>query len=275
MVTKKTMEIKKEKKVVNLFILISLFSLASCSHRIEVRTPSARFISPEAGGELMSGEINMYLASGTTAEVDLKNGMTNNPLVLSNESKAILTDSIGLSADIGIYKDLDILAVSNGSDTPSLIGLKYQIIGANRTTAQKGNHSLSITFMGGSSTETDDDGEDLELVPTDDDTTTELDLEATDLSLIYGYRYSNTALIYGGVSYTKSKFSGKLESENAMLDGKTIKYNALIHGAHIGVMNYLSKNASFKFEANMQEVKWTKTESKTFGFLTAGFGIHW
>jgi len=269
------MEIRTERKKINLLIITSFLFMWSCSHKIKVRTPSARFISPEAQSDTLDGEFSVYYAPGARAELDLKNGKADNALSVYNEPKNAFFDSIGLSGDIGIVKDLDLLLLSNGKDTPILVGLKYQILGKSRKIAKKGDHSLALSYAGGTSSKTDEDGEDLELTPQDEDTKVELDLESTDASLIYGYRFSNTQLIYSGISYTKSKFSGVLESQNSSLNNQKVKYKATITGAHIGYLSYISKSGSFKAELSGQKVKWTNTDEQTFGFFSMGFGIHW
>lgn len=269
------MESRKKSVKNSCFLIISLFLLSACSHRIKVRTPSTRFISPEAQSDSLDGEFSVYYAAGSRAELDLKNGQPDNPLNVYNEPKSIIFDSVGLSGDIGIIKSLDLLILSNGKDTPTLIGIKYQLFGKTRKEAKKGDHSVAISYAGGNSSKSDKDGEDLELTAQDEDSKVELDLESTDLSLIYGYRFSNTQLVYTGMSYTTSKFSGILESQNVNLNNQKVKYNAFITGAHLGYFSYLSKNASFKAELSGQKIKWTNTKEKQFAYFSMGFGIHW
>ena len=262
---------KVARKSASLLFLVSLFS--SCSHTIKVRTPSTRFISPEAGGKLFASEVSGFYAGGTKASVNLKNERTTDPLVLDNNTNLI--DSIGLNANIGLHEKIDFIMTSGGDNTPVLYGVKYQLIGKKRVESKKGDQSLAITIMAGNAGQTQKSGEDLELTPMDDDTEVELDRDSTDYSLIYGKRIQDTLLAYTGVSYTKTKISGVLQSQSVNLDGKSINYTAEAIGAHIGLISYVSKFVSLKFEVSGQQINWTHTDSETFGYISGGMAFYW
>jgi hypothetical protein len=262
---------KVARKSASLLFLVLLFS--SCSHTIKVRTPSTRFISPEAGGKLFASEVSGFYAGGTKASVNLKNERTTDPLVLDNETNII--DSIGLNANIGLHEKIDFVMTSGGANTPVLYGVKYQLIGKKRVESKKGDQSLAITIMAGNAGQTQKSGEDLELTAMDDDTEVELDRDSTDYSLIYGKRIQDTLLAYTGVSYTKTKISGVLQSQSVNLDGKSINYSAEAIGAHIGLISYISKFVSLKFEVSGQQVNWTHTEAETFGYVSGGMAFYW
>jgi hypothetical protein len=262
---------KVARKGASLALLVLL--LSSCSHRIKVSTPSSRFISPEAGGKLFASEISGYYSAGTQASVNLKNKNTDDPLVLDNEFD--LLNAVGINANIGLHEKFDFVMSSGGINTPVLYGIKYQLIGKKRVESKKGDQSLAVTIMGGNSGQTQKSGEELELTPLDEDTEVELDRDATDYSVIYGKRLTDTFLAYTGVSYTKTKISGVLDSQTTELDGKSIKYNAEAIGAHIGFISYVGKFISLKLETSIQQLNWSHTDTATFGYVTGGMAFYW
>lgn len=259
---------RKSASLTTLIILIT-----SCSHTIKVRTPSTRFISPEVGGKLFASEVSGYYAGGTEASVNLKNEKTTDPLILDN--KTDLFNSIGINANIGLHEKFDFIMTSAGRNTPILYGIKYQLIGKRRVESKKGDQSLAITIMGGNAGQTQESGDDLELTPQDDDTTVELDRDSTDYSLIYGKRIKDTLLAYTGISYTKTKISGVLDSQSVNLDGKSINYTAETLGAHMGLISYVSKVVSLKLEVSGQQINWTHTDPETFGYISGGMAFYW
>lgn len=275
MVIKKQMGITVSTKVVkrSASLLLLVFLLSSCSHTIKVRTPSSRYISPEAGGKLFASEVSGYYATSTRAQVNLKDEKTDDPLVLDNKNE--LFESIGLNANIGLHEKFDFITSSGGSYTPILYGIKYQLIGKIRKESKKGDTSLAITVMSGKTTQTQESGEDLELTPVDDDTTVELKSDVMDYSIIYGQRLTDTGLAYTGVSYSKHNVSGLLESQNSLLDKKTISYKAEVLGAHLGYISYVNKILSLKAELSTQQVNWSYTKTKHYTYFSAGMAFYW
>lgn len=274
---KRMMVIKKREKrrdsFTLLFVLVVTSILTSCSHSIKVRTPSSRFISPEAGGRLFASEVSGFYAAGTRAKVNLKNEKVDDPLVLDNDTA--LFDSIGLNASIGLHEKFDLVMSAGGNHTPTLFGIKYQLIGKKRKDAKKGDQSLAITIMNGTSGQTQESGEDLELTPQDDDTKVELDRDVMDYSIIYGKRLSDTGLAYAGLSYTSYKFKGTLDSQSSELNNKVLKNSGEIIGAHIGYISYVNKILSLKIETSAQQVNWDYTKAKTFGYISGGMAFYW
>lgn len=263
----KMMEIKTKRKIVKLLFLLIL---TGCSHRIKFKTPATRFISPESGGKAWATEASIYNVAATTATLNLSNEKTNNPLELSHNEDL----QVGINASIGIIDKLDFITLFDGQGTTDLYGVKYQILGKNRKEAKKGDHSFALTAAYGNGYETSKEGEDLELVPMDEDTKLDLHKQAQDIGLIYGKRTSDKTLTYLGINYTTYQYSGPLTSQNNNLDGKNIYYGGKVLGANLGINHYVGDHLIFKFELNTQRVQWDHTDPMILSAVSFGIGLH-
>jgi len=268
------MEIKTRaeilKSVNSLFTgIVTLLLFTSCAHDIAVKTQSSKFMSPEAGGKVLASELSIYTGSNVKATVDLAGDQTDNDMVLKNEQS-----SLAFNANIGILKNLDFIVVANGLDATDMYGVKFQFYGPSRIEAKAGDQSIAITMAGGNQTQSESEGSDLELTPTNEDTTVDLEMSAYDVGIIYGRRQSDDTLLYAGVNYTAHTISGKLDSQNSVLTGKNLNFQASQYGAHVGAMRYFEKMV-LKLELNSQTINWDHTDSKTFVFFNVAFGFYW
>lgn len=280
MVTKKMMEIKKEKRnarlSINLFLnFLSFLCLFSCSQRIQFRTPMNQIISPETSGELFKGEADAYISMATVASFDLDNSVDKiDELEISRRGNA--SGIIGLNGSMGVIEKLDLVLQSSGSDYPTLAGVNFQILGKSRKEAGKGNHSLSLTPLYGRMEDTGKNDESFELIPEDDEAEFEREMEAFSIRLTYGYRFAERRLIYAGISHSTLKFSGTLTSKRVEIDGINISNKSVSKGVHTGIVFYGKSSAlHMKIEAAGQHVKWDNTDATTVGSLTGSIGLNW
>lgn len=281
MVIKRMMEIKMDvKKSANmksslphLITLILLMTLSSCGSTIGVRSPLNSFISPEAAGETLKGEVNGYLSisSKNNIELDSFDGTIKKTVGRDDE----IEDTIGLNGSLGIIDRLDIVGVSPGSKTPTLFGLKYQLLGQRRIKASKGNHSLSIVGLFGSQISIQENDDAIELIAEDEEAKTEMTIETSDIRLIYGYRFQEMKMIYAGLSSVNIQFEGELESDNAAFNGESISGGATAIGAHLGLAFYAKQAFHMKIEAAGQKIKWRDNQEITVGTLIASLGLFW
>lgn len=260
----------------NLLVLtLSLMFTVSCSTRIGVRTPSTQFISPEAMGSQFQGEIDVFAALGAKANLNFDNDRTDNALDVNDKGSIPFGSILGLGATIGTIPKLDVLAVAPGNKHPALYGLKFQVLGSPRIGAEKGNHSLAIIGLIGGGTRGDSNDDDLELIAQDEEVQTALSTSATRAGLIYGYRFAKRSLFYTGATYSTMNFSGRLESENAALDGERIKYSSHSLGANAGFMFELKSLLTLKIEVSHQKINWQRTDPKSFNRVSVGTGWRW
>jgi hypothetical protein len=237
---------------VKTLVLIFLFSIfSSCAQRIKV--PINRFISPEGIG---SGFQMAYQDTGHSSGVlDFANNNTNNSLKMSSANEEALYLGVGIAPTVDLF-------VKVHKESSSLIGLKVQVFGTPLKEIAVG-HKLAFTMATGS-----------ERDEFDDTFTIELKSDVTDYSLIYGYRSSESMMMYLGVSTSNYSFEGTIKGNHGLSNGD-IDYQARnIQGAHIGAM---LGGASFNLKAEYatQKIKWTNTESKLYQYFALALQTGW
>ena len=100
-----------------------LIFISSCS--VVVKTPSSRFMSPEAKGEFLNGDLAMSSTGYTKAKVQT-NGATpgqkiTTPLKLEQDYAPALNANLGITERIDIF-------VTGHDRSPFMTGFKFQII---------------------------------------------------------------------------------------------------------------------------------------------------
>ena len=271
MVIKKMMEILAKNKSANL-LLLAVF-LTSCSSRITVKNPANRFISPEASGEALKGNVNLFLSGGVNSEVNLSKETTNEPLQFDDTQK--LDTLIGLGASVGIVKNIDLLLLSNGDNYPLMFGFKYQILGASKKEKKAKGHSVSVVALIGSAVDEQENDDAVELTPQDDEAKIDLSVTSKEASLLYGYRFDKNSLFYMGPRYTVTQFDGTLETDNVTLDGQKIDYWGDSFAGVMGFMFDFGSNTKIMIEGSHQKLNWQRTTNKTFNTISAGVGFSW
>jgi hypothetical protein len=245
-----------------LIVIMLAALIAGCS--VAIKTPSSRFILPEAEGDL--GEASASISYSGLTRFDAP-GNTDSGADLSGQGPDEFYHSkgLGLHGDMGLMEDLDIYAVKPDR-SPLQIGFKYQIIGKNRDEAKKGNHSLAITAAYGEDS-VDQSSSDF-LISGDSVKTTS---RVRDGSLIYGYRFKDRSLVYMGVSYSNYDFDGQYTTTS----GDRFNFDAHVRGAHVGVYSTSKKGwGFFKFEVSAQDAEWNNTPQHTFMYVGLQVGMH-
>jgi hypothetical protein len=252
-----------------IFLITLVILSTSCSHRIKVHTPSARFMSPEASGKTLGGEFQIMQQSGTEGVIYVNNNEIDNPMQLSNTASPI-----SMSLNVGIMEKFDVLYY-NYSKSATMLGLKYQILGKSRREAQAGNQSLAVTVgVGGQNETTRSESEDL-FSSDIDIKETEVTRSLSDLSLIYGYRLHKTVLAYSSFHVTRHTLEAKITSNDTNLNGKTIDQATTNYGLALGLALYSGDAFKLNLEASAQRTDWTKNDPTTFGFFSAALGWIW
>jgi hypothetical protein len=248
------------KKATSLFSLIFLVSCA----QIELKTPSARFISPESSGRSLAYGFQMMQQSGTEAKVN----------IVANElDKVELSNTaspLAFSGYVGVLENLDIIYY-NYVDSASMLGVKYQIFGDSKEKAKEGSKSLSVTLGGGGQTQTTT-SDNIFDEKVDE---TELDQNLVDASVIYGYRIKDYILLYSSFHISNHTANLKIVSNSdPALDGASETYATTNYGLSLGSTIYTkNKKAHLSIEASAQRVNWTHSEEKTFGYISGALGF--
>lgn len=255
-------------------IILLLLTFVSCSHKIIVKTPASRFLNAEAKGEPFKGNVLFYINEGVQSQVDLRNGRSDNPLVLDRDGDANTLMNINLSGEVGVWGPVDIVHISGGRYGADMSGFKAQVYGKTRKDA--GIHNFSVSLIGGYGQVTNNvqEGDDFELVPQDDDTTSELQISNHTAGLLVGCRVKEKTVVNLGFYSVFHNFHGDLESQNVSLDGRSINYKGRSSITSLSLMQY-SGSALFGLEMAYEELQWDKTNSvkNLFGNLSVGF--HW
>lgn len=255
-------------------ILIAILSLfVSCSHSIKVKTNANRFISSESQGKLGKGKLEFYIIQGNTATVDLRNGKTDNSLAMSRESSSLV--DISISGELGIWGPIDLFHVGGGSKGSDLTGFKVQILGNKRLEAKKYNFSVSLMTGYGQVTNNVEEGEDLELVPQNDDTTSEFLITSQTTGILIGYRPEERVQVTLGYQIVYHHFNGELVSQNSNLDGNNLDYSGKSALTSLTTTYELSQTGIVSLEFASDQQKWDKTHEGHNVFTNIAFGFMW
>lgn len=261
------MATKQKTRDVNLLLIISLSAfLFSCS-KIRVKTPSSRFISPEAQGKLFNGQARLEQQGGTEGTADFAGNRTDNPMELRNNASGP-----AVALDLGLLDQVDFIIKGN-YNAATVYTVKYQIMGDSRMNAKKGNQSLAVSVGYGyetiSETESDSD-----LFDNDNGTEAEIEQSIFETSLIYGYRPQDDTLIYTSVQATKQDLNFELTSDTAALNGEKFSLNTWAYGLSAGAIRYFDKYF-LNLEVSAQSTDWNHNDAMTYAFLNLALGYKW
>lgn len=154
------------------FVLISICFLISCSHSINVKAPVHKFLTAEAQGKTLKGRASIYAINGSEVTVDISNNETDNPLDIWAGN--IDPGAFGLTGELGVYGPVDFVYVSGGSLGTSIFAFKGQVFGSYVSDSKEQDFSLALLAGYGSESKKEHEGEEVELWPKDDDTSTNL-----------------------------------------------------------------------------------------------------
>lgn len=264
------MAINQKVKNVNYILLLTLV-FTSCA-KIKINTPSSRFISPEANGNLLDGSVRLSGSSGTEGTLDFDNNKTDNPLELRNN-----VTGLGFDIDLGVIDKLDFI-IKGSAYAPTVYTLKYQILGDPRSTAQKGNQSLSVTAGYGVNVEDQSESDTSIFNDSNDNTDAEIEQSLMEFSVIYGIRpqsLKRDGLFYASIQASKHDVNFEItKSDNPSLEGETFSLNTWGYGFSLGAIRYFEKYYS-NIEISAQKTDWTNNNPMTYAFFSLAMGYKW
>ena len=222
-------------------ILIICFFAWGCASKIDFKVPGSRFLSPETKGATLKTEFSINRENAhkvTTVEVVADNVFS----TTSAGDMAGLSKSwtLGFSAHIGILEDIDFIYYTP-TDSPSFVGLKYQLIGDSeekRTEGIKASVAASYSYM--------NDAESTMSVTNPSDLTEtqtysgNVKISGFDLSAAIGLRKSKAVLFYLNGYYTKLNTQSDLISTahgNLTVKGDVETYGSMV-GIKLGTTNF-------------------------------------
>lgn len=232
--------------------VFALLLLSSCATKYVV--PGNRFITPESQGGVFVTQVEYQQTQAIQLTINTDNGSVEEGVYYSPLKRS------GFQFSSSLLEQFDFVWSHTGSGN-SMLGLKFQALGASKSTNGTG-HKLAIVFMGGNNShETDDKA-------------VEFDLSGSEYLLVYGFRINEIVLPYLGFSLATYNFNGAIASSNPSLNGQRPDYStqiqSLVTGAELSFGILLSK-----LEMSYQQLKTNKTKDKeniSFGY-SLGFGF--
>lgn len=265
------MEIKvdrMQRKDVNSFYTILLFIFTVSCAQIEVNSPSSRYITPEAKGKLLSGEVKVEAQMDQESELDFSNNKTDNELSMSHHIAATL------NLNIGLLERMDFI-LKNYSGAPSVFTFKYQILGNTFYQAKKGDHSLAVTLGHGKKFETQKDDSNSVFSGPTSDIEAKIEHSLSEASIIYGKRIEDDIILYSSIQVYKQDINFELESvDNTTLNGKTFTLNSWNYGLAFGMVRYY-ESLNITLEASALRTDFNHNEPTTHAFVGAAVSYFW
>jgi hypothetical protein len=217
-----------------------MFLLVSCATKYII--PGNRFMTPESqGGEFHSSiELHQSSANQLTADVSqgsVKNGVTSK-----------ITNRTGFEFETSFLEQLDLFWTHTGGGN-SLLGGKFQFMGASKT-ANGAGHKMAISAaIGGNEHEIEGANK------------VEFELTGQEFQLLYGYRLNEFFLLYSNLAYASYKFAGEIRSKDPVINGLKPEYESTLYSLYGGME--VSLGAFFvKLESGYQSIRTTDTKDE-------------
>lgn len=253
--------------VKNSILIGFILAFTSCA-KIQINSPSSRYITPEAQGKLFSGSVRLEQQAGIEGTVDFSNDETDNPLEQRNNVTPLAS-----SIELGLIENVDFLIKGNYG-APEVYTFKFQVLGSPATNASAGNKSLAVTVGYGTRRDNQSESDTTLFDDINDNMTADLDQSIMEASVIYGYRPTEDTIAYGSIQLTRQSVTFDLESDNSTLDGENFTIESTNLGASLGALRYFQKYY-LNVELSAQKTGWTNNDSSTFAFVSMALGYKW
>jgi len=192
------------------------------------------------------------------------------------------TRVIDTSLSWDIWDKLEIGTNLRWDESPALLTLKYQFLGAPSSEAKKGNISLAF-WCGAGSTSNGSQSNTLLRSQGFGDNVAGVASQSTlvaseDLLLLGGYRPTNNFLIYLGPGYTQGRVSGNVSQDyNGLKPNTSFTSAGRISSANLGVVYKPGENDNFFLiiEESYATVSWQTGSKKETSSFHTGFGLGW
>lgn len=235
-----------------LLLLLSLYFLASCATKYIV--PSNRFITPETQGGALRGQFEFQQTKSNELTINTSNGNVDEGVFYSDVKRA------GFLLSSSFFDQFD-LFWSHAGGANSMLGGKFQFLGASRS-AKGAGHKMSLAAaFGGNEHETDDKS-------------VEFELSGKELLILYGYRFNEHILPYTSFSYATYDFSGKIHSSDPVLNGLEPSLTTTALSLSGGLE--LAFDVVFaKLEGTYQQLSTKQTKDRSHFSIGYSLGVSW
>ena len=257
----------KKYRLVFIFILIFL---SACSTELKYHMKNHQFLTPETKGEFLKGDV--ALAYQQTQKVVLAEAFDplifNLPAVANTQASITRSASVDIPINLGLLKRLDIYNLD------SKFGFKYQFLGtAENELKEEYKVALAVSYGSQhetSATETYTNSASARVYNTD------MKVNSTDVSLLLGYRFNDTRLIYLNIFRDNFNYNGSLTSNQfSSINLSGVSYNqGMILGASFNEKE-VKHPVIARIELGVVNSKLDNRNSNTVGTSGADLGFSW
>jgi hypothetical protein len=247
----------------NLWLLSFLLVISSCSSY--VRTLGTRMISPEAQGELGAGSMDFRYQGFQYSRMDFSNDSVTNPL-----EPDVVSNRLGLEAELGIFPRLDLYILPSLMRSPTIYGVKFQVLGDPRKSAKKGNFSASlIGGYGDARVESETEGLTLDNVRR-----IKADHQHLDAGLLLGYRWTDSILNYASALYLDESLKGNVTTASGGLTDAPYQFGQYGALYSLGLIFYTDR-VQYKLDYSHMLTRWSRSVRISTNTLNAAIGFTW
>lgn len=224
--------------------------MVSCATKYVI--PGARFMTPETHGRALSGQVDIGQSSSNLVSINTTNGRVTDGVKYedSNRLNFLVTQSI--------FDPLDIF-INHTASANSMLGIKYQFLGAHRVSNGTGHKAGIALSFGENEYETDD-------------RTVEFNLGGKEYMAMYGYRFAPNVLVYSNLMLANYDFDGTIKK--GFLAGRKPKYSTSVTGLTLGTELGLGPFIS-KLECLYQKLETEDTNESSRFILGYSLGLAW
>lgn len=236
-------------------LVLFLFTLLQFGCATKYILPGNRFMTPESQGGSFESQFEFQQASANQLTADVSQGS-----VTDGVTYQIVRRS-GFSLSTAFLDQLDLFWNHTGSAN-SMLGAKFQFLGASRTAKGTGHKMAISAAFGGNEHETDGENK------------VEFELSGQEFQLLYGYRFSELVMAYSNLSYARYSFLGSVSSTDPVLNGLKPEYESKLMSLYGGVE--LTVSSFFgKLECGYQRIKTTYTKDESHFIAGYSLGVSW
>ena len=212
-------------------------------------------MTPESQGGAFRGQFEFQQNTANQLTADLTAGSVDDGVLSAQVARS------GFLYSTSIYDQFDLFWTHTGGGN-SLLGGKYQFLGASRTSNGTGHKMAFSAAFGANDYETDGS------------TSVEFELGGNELQLLYGYRFGEIVLAYSNLSYARYRFNSEVSSTDSSINGLEPRYDTRIVALY-GGLEFDFGLLFAKLECGYQQLQTTDTDTKTDFLYGYAIGANW
>ncbi len=258
-------------KISQFFLFLYLSLLFGCSTQLEYTMNNFKFLSPEAKGKLLKGDIGM--SDQMTHKVVISEAFDplifNLPAVTTNVNQISVGNALSMPINLGLLERMDFFTIDGK------YGFKYQVLGdpeVLKVEGYKGSIALSygydhpevtnVTYTSSSSVRS---------------YSTDMKVSSYEVNLIFGKRISPQHLFYSSLFHDSYNYKGQLTSTQfATVNVKGKSQNTgLLLGYELSQAGEEKLGAKVKLEGGVVQGKLDSYDKRTSGVVGGMLGFYW